>query len=655
MPKKNKKGKKKSTIIKPEIHIVEGESSFDVSDMERKKKETSLAHPISAVEAVEIEVDEVDDATNSHVNSFTISEVTQMRKFDSLAVIGKQGSINSNFSFFSDNNLTEREELETVESHHLVQRQTTFSSISSFATPKTIEESTSQGVIDLGEKLMIEELDLSDAEIENDVPNHHVKFEAEVGVNVINSSSSSDEDDIIIEHNHSEEARIKWTSEDSDRFTDQTGAIDDFLENLHEEIEKSNNNPVSEKPLEKTKSKLGWDNIFIKKEVKLEFKNSEEYISTDSELDVWRSKIQKGGIELLSQESLDYHFSSKDGSRFVDLNEGVGFLSTKTCNETCNVTYLEDIDEDFKKELNMNIYSDLYKVGGDFHKLLFFRHFVSVSSLTNQEKESLKVFAFNSAESILLDPVAVSDEIVVVETQGYDSFLLVSNLKLNLCSKIIPFIDSGTSILHVVIALSSLKTPRIAKINPVWMKCGYEEKIKMRHGVSYTVEVAGHSTKVQIDTKRCFFDEIQINNFSYDNDFLHLQIKELDKVVRSCTVLIFDKTRVDKEGAFYIVDMLKSKDLSTSTVDFGSFGSINNIEPFLASYRDGSVSKDEGSQLFNFLGIEEKLLETSNTELVIQNLGDKLKMLDFLEITTKSKLGHISDEIKSNLQLNFYD
>ena len=349
MPKKNKKGKKKSTIIKPEIHIVEGESSFDVSDIERKKKETSLAHPISAVEAVEVEVDEVDDATNSHVNSFTISEVTQMRKFDSLAVIGKQGSINSNFSFFSDNNLTEREELETVESHHLVQRQTTFSSISSFATPKTIEESTSQGVIDLGEKLMIEELDLSDAEIENDEPNHHVKFEAEVGVNVINSSSSSDEDDIIIEHNHSEEARIKWTSEDSDRFTDQTGAIDDFLENLHEEIEKSNNNPVSEKPLEKTKSKLGWDNIFIKKEVKLEFKNSEEYISTDSELDVWRSKIQKGGIELLSQESLDYHFSSKDGSRFVDLNEGVGFLSTKTCNETCNVTYVEDIDEDFKK------------------------------------------------------------------------------------------------------------------------------------------------------------------------------------------------------------------------------------------------------------------------------------------------------------------
>ena len=71
---------------------------------------------------------------------------------------------------------------------------------------------------------------------------------------------------------------------------------------------------------------------------------------------------------------------------------------------------------------------------------------------------------------------------------------------------------------------------RIAKINPVWMKCGYEEKIKMRHGVSYTVEVAGHSTKVQIDTKRCFFDEIQINNFSHDNDFLHLQIKELDKV-----------------------------------------------------------------------------------------------------------------------------
>ena len=60
----------------------------------------------------------------------------------------------------------------------------------------------------------------------------------------------------------------------------------------------------------------------------------------------------------------------------------------------------------------------------NIHNILF-RHFVSVSSLTNQEKESLKVFAFNSAESILLDPVAVSDEIVVVETQGYDSFLVI--------------------------------------------------------------------------------------------------------------------------------------------------------------------------------------------------------------------------------------
>ena len=60
----------------------------------------------------------------------------------------------------------------------------------------------------------------------------------------------------------------------------------------------------------------------------------------------------------------------------------------------------------------------------NIHNILF-RHFVSVSSLTNQEKESLKVFAYNSAESILLDPVAVSDEIVVVGTQGYDSFLVI--------------------------------------------------------------------------------------------------------------------------------------------------------------------------------------------------------------------------------------
>merc|ERR1719342_602171 len=116
------------------------------------------------------------------------------------------------------------------------------------------------------------------------------------------------------------------------------------------------------------------------------------------------------------------------------------------------------------------------------------------------------------------------------------------------------------------------------------------------------------------------------------------------KVIGSCTVLIFDKTRVDKEGAFYTLNMVQDKDLSNSTVDFGSFGSINNIEPFLASYRDGrqKLSEVEKSQLLSSFGIDEMLLETASTEAVIQNLGDKLMMMDFLEITTKSKLGHVS-------------
>merc|ERR1712142_840427 len=98
-------------------------------------------------------------------------------------------------------------------------------------------------------------------------------------------------------------------------------------ENLHEEIERTNKNPVVDKPLEKKKSKLGWDNIFVKKEVKLEFRKSEEYDSKDSELDIWKRKIQVGGIELLSQDNLEYHFSSETGSRFLDLTDGVGFLS----------------------------------------------------------------------------------------------------------------------------------------------------------------------------------------------------------------------------------------------------------------------------------------------------------------------------------------
>ena len=109
MPKKGKKTKKKSTVVvKPEINIVEeGESSFDVTDVVRQKKAAADAaqasfQPVQLPLEIGIEsAEEITDANNvvlnKEANNFSIHEVTDMRTLNSLSVMRKQDSINSNF------------------------------------------------------------------------------------------------------------------------------------------------------------------------------------------------------------------------------------------------------------------------------------------------------------------------------------------------------------------------------------------------------------------------------------------------------------------------------------------------------------------------------------------------------------------------------
>ena len=129
MPKKGKKTKKKSTVVvKPEINIVEeGESSFDVTDVVRQKKAAAAAAQASSqppqlpleigIESAE-EITDANNVLNNEANNFSIHEVTNMRTLNSLSVMRKQDSINSNFSYFSDNNLTARDDLEDIEDDH---------------------------------------------------------------------------------------------------------------------------------------------------------------------------------------------------------------------------------------------------------------------------------------------------------------------------------------------------------------------------------------------------------------------------------------------------------------------------------------------------------------------------------------------------------
>ena len=104
MPKKNRKTKKKSSVVlNTEINIVdEGQSSLDVSDVIRREKEIEAKKAENPVIEIGVEAEEPGEVLNVEANNFSVTEVASLRKVDSLAVAGRQGSINSNFSFFSE-------------------------------------------------------------------------------------------------------------------------------------------------------------------------------------------------------------------------------------------------------------------------------------------------------------------------------------------------------------------------------------------------------------------------------------------------------------------------------------------------------------------------------------------------------------------------
>ena len=214
MPKKGKKGKKKSVVvINPEITIVdEGESSLDVEDAIRQKNIALHTQPSIEIasEAQESRSVSVDSA-NAEMNSFTISEVTSMRKFDTLGVIGKKDSINSNFSFFSDNNLTATADLEKVEAHHFEETKITFSH---FAESRATNLQSLES-FDEEENLKIEELD--EQEIQNG------------GTNLL-MPPQDDTMHILIEEN------IEWQDSERERITDQEDQTDSFLMEIEREV-----------------------------------------------------------------------------------------------------------------------------------------------------------------------------------------------------------------------------------------------------------------------------------------------------------------------------------------------------------------------------------------------------------------------------------
>ena len=366
MTKRGRRGKKKpSTVLKPEINIVdEGESSFDVSEVTRQKKAAAAAAKAVSLPSVEVGVEAVEEFENvtksvtvTEANNFTIKEVTAMRKFDSLSVIGKQESINSNFSFFSDNNLTEREDLEDIDQyhHHFVQKDTKFHSYVSEET--TFNSSVNQADYDLKDvrleeqDLQIEELEDEDLSVEKtkgevtfskDTKEENVKV---LEIETSSSESSESASEVSIKELEENE-KIDWSSSEIERFTDQTGEADAFLQELHEEINKTEKEVTIK---EKKTSKLGWDNLIFRKEIKVEFKASSTPDGLSDQSASWRSKIEnilKVEREL-NEETLSFHFPDA-ATRSIDSEQDAGLVSSIE-GETCKCIFVEDNDANIKE------------------------------------------------------------------------------------------------------------------------------------------------------------------------------------------------------------------------------------------------------------------------------------------------------------------
>ena len=376
MPKKTKKGgKKKSTVVKPEINIVdEGQSSFDLTEVERAKKkaaEQALAAPPPAPvvpqpvidiaeEAEEVIKHDIDDeGVHTETNNFSISEVTKMRKMDSLAVIGKQSSINSNFSFFSDNNLTERDDLEDIEQHHLTQRNTVYSSYMSEQSVTTVSctfnTSVSRDTLDSLEHT--EEPGVVIEELEDD--NHEQQTARRVQFNSTNNL----------------ENKIQWSTTDSERFTDQYEEPDGFLDNLKDEIklvesnveitevkktEEKNDDITTEmsnalkdkieitSPTTNSKSSIGWGNITFKREIKLGIKK--ETSSETSETVTWEEKFRNQTLDLFDEAQLNHSFSVA-AFKVSNRDLGFGLVSTNSEVDSVNIVFLEDVPDFLQVQL----------------------------------------------------------------------------------------------------------------------------------------------------------------------------------------------------------------------------------------------------------------------------------------------------------------
>ena len=296
MPKKNRKTKKKSAVLlNTEINIVdEGQSSLDVSDVIRKEKEIEARkaeNPVIEI-GVEVEAEETDEAevVNAEANNFSVTEVASLRKVNSLAVAGRQGSINSNFSFFSDNNLTEKAELEDFDDHwNNENREITEAEYMMTVTERTTSSVTMETILS-------------------------------------SETSQYPGDGNQVSSLRIEELLDSDLDEDQNSSTLQNTKDEDFLDDLKTEI--LDGDKIEDQG-RRLKSTISWDNLVIKREMKIEFQNSTEADKTEPGEDKlsWKERLERmlEDKTALTEESLAGYFPHQN--IFLHQEDGFGFIS----------------------------------------------------------------------------------------------------------------------------------------------------------------------------------------------------------------------------------------------------------------------------------------------------------------------------------------
>ena len=350
MPKRGKKGKKKSVVVNPEIKIVdEGQSSFAVEDAIRQKTASVRSQPpIEKASEAEESSNFPVEGENADMNSFTISEVTSMRKFDTLGVIGKKDSINSNFSFFSDNNLTATADLEEVEAHHFEETKITFSHFAESRSTNLQSLKSFDGTET--ESLKIDEFEDKD---QQNGSNNLLMLPQDFSMSF-----------------REENKNIEWHEAETERITDKEDQTDSFLMELEREISADSNeteekdeassfssiemdtgendnilNDIKTETIEdkstnsqtilERKTKVGWDNIQIKREIKIGFK---EPVPGDTLVTELKDKI----IQQLDNKIY------QGASQLFYCNEK-NVIPTDDTENGANILFLEDCPFDFKK------------------------------------------------------------------------------------------------------------------------------------------------------------------------------------------------------------------------------------------------------------------------------------------------------------------